>query len=962
MKHLTIKSIDVMQLTKDSMLDQIDAADITLIINNIAKFSPTHIAISIPMNSEEDYVAGGSALNPVVGYLETWVEAIRDANLSVYWRPTFIEFEKGDSSGLQGLYNTTRLTPTSEETRAIGVAADVLDESDTDSYLARMYQFIQDHEDLFALGDVWAPFPQPDNQGVGSATTDMFTSYAVLGQWLVDLKTVADDAFETHLGYRRDQILTGMTSVIGATVETNQIDSTYWLQIGRLAIEHYLPVADYSTSLDTINTNSGEVDLYIAEWGTTGASGSPTSDDERAESITTVMTVFQEKDYVKGVNYWQAIGESSDASEALLDDTTYEPYEATYNALFSFFKDTSNSSHTRFITRLGAWLWYKGERFRFIGFNKYTLQVNTISQATLGQYFDAARAAGVRVMRFWCFDRDNPRRDSSNTLIGTQNPTAIIGNFRYITTSAAGADFHPNGTFETNTTGWSLDSNFTRSNADSHSGTYSISQNSASGTYQNFTTTNNTTGIAVLASTAYTLKYWYKLSVSGNSPILNINIGSTFGTQIASAFPGNTSGAWVQGTVNFTTNASTTKIWIRIYNNGGTVTGFYDDFTLQTAGTKSLAWHEPTLAHLDLVLDEARKRGIKLDLVLHDGNNYEGAAYPAKITYNNWANQIYGTNLNTHDQRSDSASDFFISPYPRQLFKDFILGLVNRVNTINGRLYRDDDTIMSWELGNEVRFDNSSYETGNYNTPNAYSVITMNAWITDVSLYIKSIDPNHLVQFGSCSFAATPASDPTGSVINGNDYRTDRVWTGSYNGIHYPSVMAIKSVDIFSCHSYPNQSLGSNSIWGYGYNFGFKSTARDMGYRYQLRHFVETAKSNGRPLIMGEIGYAREDIGTMEGWDTDGRNALYSAGWDMYPRRHAFESVFQEIFLKSDGDGVIVWDATVLGGGSFSVGMGEVGTASYWGANENSNDSLLMHRIKGLNTELVSTNKRARVM
>jgi hypothetical protein len=40
--------------------------------------------------------------------------------------------------------------------------------------------------------------------------------------------------------------------------------------------------------------------------------------------------------------------------------------------------------------------------------------------------------------------------------------------------------------------------------------------------------------------------------------------------------------------------------------------------------------------------------------------------------------------------------DFFTSPAIKQMFRGWVQTLVTRVNTINGRTYKDDPTIMAW--------------------------------------------------------------------------------------------------------------------------------------------------------------------------------------------------------------------------------------------------------------------------
>lgn len=574
-----------------------------------------------------------------------------------------------------------------------------------------------------------------------------------------------------------------------------------------------------------------------------------------------------------------------------------------------------------YVTREGDKFMYRGRRFRFIGFNNYTMQVDSPSASSLRAGFGAARRHGVTVFRTWCFDVS--RRTTTNSL----------GNFRYLTTTSGGSDILSNGTFETNTVGWGLDSQFTRSNTDAHSGSYSIAQVSPSGSYQNFTTVNDANGIAVTPNTSYTFKFWYKLTVSGFPPLISINSGNAYGSQIANGALANTSGAWVQASLTFNSGANS-KVWFRLANNGGAVTAFYDDFTLTSGTGYELAWVESTLVHLDTLLDEARRAGIKLILSLADNNMYFGG-YETKITYFNWANTIYNAGL----VNTENYFEFFRSPFCRTLFKQFVYGLANRINTINGRLYKTDDTIMSWELGNEMRIDQGAGDT-NADTVNSRNIQLMKDWATDISSYIKSIDPNHLVNFNSGTHAYGRAYDPGGSG------QQDSVWNGSYYGVDYNTLMAIPSLDFVSCNSYPNQGMGSSNILNFGFQFGYTRADRAEGYKAQLRDFIAKAKANGKPLVMGEIGYAREDTGTFP-------------GWPMYPRDYAFFNVFKEIF-DNDGDGVIIWSATATGGGSFSVGMDEYGTASYWGSNENKNSSGIMHKINALNTQLVAPGKRPR--
>lgn len=137
-----------------------------------------------------------------------------------------------------------------------------------------------------------------------------------------------------------------------------------------------------------------------------------------------------------------------------------------------------------------------------------------------------------------------------------------------------------NFSFESGTSGWGMDSVFTRTNEDAHDGTWSIKQVSTSG-FQNFYTANDATGIAVTPNTYQILKFWAKVNLtSGSPPSYYINSGSAFGTTIESNTVGHTNGRWQLFALGFNPG-SASKVWIRFLNNNGNVTAYYDDFTVE---------------------------------------------------------------------------------------------------------------------------------------------------------------------------------------------------------------------------------------------------------------------------------------------------------------------------------------------------------------------------------------------
>jgi hypothetical protein len=73
-------------------------------------------------------------------------------------------------------------------------------------------------------------------------------------------------------------------------------------------------------------------------------------------------------------------------------------------------------------------------------------------------------------------------------------------------------------------------------------------------------------------------------------------------------------------------------------------------------------------------------------------------------------------------------------------FRHFLQFILNRKNTVSGILYKDDPAILAWQLGNEF----GSY-AGDRKLDYAVWTPRIEAWCREMSAFIKSIDPNHLL-------------------------------------------------------------------------------------------------------------------------------------------------------------------------------------------------------------------------
>jgi mannan endo-1,4-beta-mannosidase len=85
--------------------------------------------------------------------------------------------------------------------------------------------------------------------------------------------------------------------------------------------------------------------------------------------------------------------------------------------------------------------------------------------------------------------------------------------------------------------------------------------------------------------------------------------------------------------------------------------------------------------------------------------------------------------------RGKRASQFYYDSQLIQDFKDILKYMLMRKNTITGILYKDDPTVLAWQLGNEL---------GGWGGPSPPA-----SWTIEMASFIKSIAPNNLVMDGS---------------------------------------------------------------------------------------------------------------------------------------------------------------------------------------------------------------------
>jgi len=272
------------------------------------------------------------------------------------------------------------------------------------------------------------------------------------------------------------------------------------------------------------------------------------------------------------------------------------------------------------------------------------------------------------------------------------------------------------------------------------------------------------------------------------------------------------------------------------------VWGFFDSSDSTNPAVIQYApgkFNENGLCALDFVIAKARECSVRLIIPLvnnwddYGGMNQYVMWYAGKMSqrmekiddekfqqdvsgvgnrkYRKWISNKLG-----HD-------DFYTKTLIKSWYKDYIFKVLMRINTYTNVRYRDDPTIMLWELANEPR---SSDNSG----------LIVNNWLEEMSAFVKSVDNNHLLGTGEEGFDVS-----SNLPINVSDYPA-WMFNGS-SGTSYYQNTSLQNIDVASVHLYPE-------AWNLDYS---KST------KWISDHLL-LSKNKFKPLILGEVGVQKNKI------------------------------------------------------------------------------------------------------
>ena len=229
-------------------------------------------------------------------------------------------------------------------------------------------------------------------------------------------------------------------------------------------------------------------------------------------------------------------------------------------------------------------------------------------------------------------------------------------------------------------------------------------------------------------------------------------------------------------------------------------------------------YNQDLLEGLDFFLNELKKRD--MDAILYLTNNWEWSGGMAKYLEWNGYGKVPNPNLkpNTWPQFMSYTAQFHQCEPCKKAFLEHIKFMLNRKNSVNGIPYKQDKTIMAWEVANEPRIWNVENEKAFTN------------WLNEVASTIKSIDKNHLLTTGS-----------EGKAGSNDDIAA---FERTHNN---------PNIDYLTMHIWPK-----NWDW---YNMNDEKNSTEVAIKKTNEYIdehIKVAQNLKKPLVLEEFGFPRE--------------------------------------------------------------------------------------------------------
>jgi mannan endo-1,4-beta-mannosidase len=253
---------------------------------------------------------------------------------------------------------------------------------------------------------------------------------------------------------------------------------------------------------------------------------------------------------------------------------------------------------------------------------------------------------------------------------------------------------------------------------------------------------------------------------------------------------------------------------------------------------------------LDFLLDEMARRDMKAVLYVNNFWQWSGGMSQYMAWFN--GKPVLDPDV-TGDWNAfmDNSAAFYREPKAQDAFRAVVRQLVGRKNSVNGRAYDADPTIMSWQLANEPRPGSDANARPHHDA--------FVKWVDETAGFIKKLAPKQLVSTGNEGWMGTGGSKEL-----------------------FVKAHATKNVDYLTYHMWaPN--------WGW---FDAKNAAAThAGAWAKMQEYldwhIDQANKMGKPIVLEEFGINRDNGSYEPKATTINRDRFYQSIYQLLARRAA---------------------------------------------------------------------------